>query len=157
MEYVLGGGSITTFESNNLPTTGDVLRFYSQFWGVRMSINVKETLVLKALTDLYRSKGINTICELSIIRKIKREIGKLSKILKFKTKKKTPNQIRSENEFRLSLLDVFDITNSESGTEHLETDHQIESEGKITFYFLHDNSCANCHFVHFDQYRIHGI
>lgn len=149
MEYILGGGSITTFDSNNLPTTGDVLRFYSQFWGVRMSNNVKDTLVSNALNDLYRSKRIKTICELSIIRKIKREIGNLRKILRFKSKEKTPNQIRSENAFRLSLLNVFDITNSESGTEHIETDHQIESEGEITFYFLHDYSCANRHFVHF--------
>lgn len=115
LEYILGGGCISEFNRNELPTVGDVLRFYSQFWGRKQSDSSKETFVSNALEECYRSKKIATICKGNIRRKVKREVGKLSKILKFKTKSKTTKQIQMENEFRSTLSNVFPIEKISNG------------------------------------------
>lgn len=137
LEYILGGESISEFNVNTLPTTGEVLRFYSQFWGKQKSDSAKETLVAKALEEFYHSKRIATILNINIRRKVKREVGQLKKILKFKCKTKKPNQIEMENRFKLTLSNTFVIerlSNIESmENSPMEIDEQFDDGILIIF------------------------
>lgn len=67
------------------------------------------TRVAEALQQFYYSKGIATICQINIKRKIKKEIGNLNKILKFKSKKKSDNHNRLANEYKANILNVFNV------------------------------------------------
>lgn len=99
----------------------------------------KETLVAKALENFYHSKRIVTILNVNIRRKIKREVGQLKKILKFKSKNKKRNQIEMENRFKSTLSNTFVIErqlNIESPMENapMETDEQVD-DGIIIIFF----------------------
>lgn len=139
LEYILGGGSISTFDEDAFPTIRDVLRFYSQFWREKKSANIKETRVAEALEQFYYSKGITTICQINIKRKIKKEIGNLTKILKFKSKKKNENHIRLENEFKADILNVFTVEKTvvansatDENTEiHMDEDSSLDENMDI--------------------------
>lgn len=147
------GGAITEFVGDALPTTGDVLRYYSRFWKVRKSDNVKETLVAKALERFYRSKNLRIICTASVKRKVKREIGNLRKILKFKSKQKTANQIESEAVFKSTLSNVFSvekIANDESSSEtSMEVDELADQIGIESISNIND-ICSPYNFTQFN-------
>lgn len=94
LEYILGGGALRSFGSD-FPTNRDVLRYYSQLWGTTNSVNIKETRAAEALEQFYHSKGIKTVCQAIMKKKIKREVGDLTRILKFKSKNKTAKNLNS--------------------------------------------------------------
>lgn len=140
LEYILGRGSITEFGQNGLLTIGDVLCFYSQYWGKNASNNVKELLTANALEALYRSKKIPTVCSVNVKRKIKREVGNLAKILKFKSKGKSAKQIKMENEFKSTLSNIFSIEkNSNEPTSSADISMEIDEQGEDSN--LNDSEC----------------
>lgn len=127
LENILDGGSITEFIGDELPTVRNVLRFYSQFWRIRKSDSMKETLVSNALQEFYQSRGAQMVCIGNIRKKIRSEVGKLRSILKFSSKKKTPRQIKIENDYKVSLSRVFPVESN--GIENLmETDDDLDNE-----------------------------
>lgn len=112
LDYILGGGPIEEFNCVGEPTYRDVLRYYSSFWGVNESDTSKATRVSRALISLYTKKNIKTLNELTIGRKIHKQILSLKKILKFKSKVKTQANIRTENDFKTQLSNIFQISKS---------------------------------------------
>lgn len=112
LNYILGGGPIEEFNSVGEPTNGDVLRFYSKFWGVNESDASKEARVTNALKRFYTHRNIETLSEVTIRRKIHNHILSLKKVLKFKSKEKIEANIRMENAFKTQLSSIFQIRKS---------------------------------------------
>lgn len=112
LNHILGGGPIVRFNSVEEPTYGDVLRFYSQFWGINKPDTSKETKVSSALKSFYTQRNIDTLNELTIRRKIHTQVLSLKKILKFKSKEKTQANIKMENIFKSQLSNIFQIKKS---------------------------------------------
>lgn len=133
---------------NELPTVGDVLRFYSQFWRKKQTDSAKETLVANALENLYRSKNQLTVCKAIIRRKIKREVGNLTKILKFKSKNKTNNQIQKEIDFKSTLSNTFNITKISNGSNSEESVRmEIDEPNESGIFTFHEISHMLHHFI----------
>lgn len=112
LELILGGGPIEDFTSLENPTFRDVLRFYSKFWRVNDSDTSKETRVATALKNIYSQRNIETLNELTIRRKIRKQVLSLKKVLKFKSKEKTQVNINMENAFKAQLWNIFEIEKS---------------------------------------------
>lgn len=108
LEYLIGE-PISHFLEDRLPTIQDVLCFYAQYWGVRKSDSSKENYVAEALVNFYKRKNILTFNVQSIKNKIKKTVCELRKIIKFKSKIKTVQNIRTEALFRSRLNDIFEI------------------------------------------------
>lgn len=145
LEYILGGGPIFEFQGNVLPTNCDVLRFYSQHWRKKQTDSKKQAHVAKALEDLYCTKRIATICNTVIRRKVKRQVGKLKQILKFRSKTKTINQIQLENEFKSSLTETFPIENfGNAQTPAEDTAMEINEQNENGIIFRCANNIDSC-------------
>lgn len=113
LEYILGS-PIDQFPDNQLPTVKDVLRFYSNNWGKRVSDSTKEAYVAKELIKVYQEAGLPVINEKSIKDRIKRHVGELKIVLKFKSKVKTAANIQTEASFRSKLEEIFRIQSTDS-------------------------------------------
>lgn len=102
---------------------------------MKQSDSMKETLVSNALEEFYRQKDVRTICTGNIRRKIKREVGNLRQILKFKSKQKTAKQNQAENEYKITLSNVFPIGKSidEFDDTRMESDEQTNDQNGIIF------------------------
>lgn len=122
LDYILGGGPIETFDSVSEPTNGDVLRFYSQFWGANESDASKEAQVISALERFYAQRNIETLSKVRIRSKIRSQIFSLKKVLKFKSKEKTQANIRMENAFKSQLSGIFRIRKSTAQSGDVEND-----------------------------------
>lgn len=108
LEYLIGD-PIDAFPDNHLPTHGEVLCFYSQYWGVNASDSSKEKLVARELIQVYQERDIPVLNEKTVKDKIKKNVCDLKKILKFKSKLKTAANIESERIFLSKLKEIFDI------------------------------------------------
>lgn len=125
------------------------MRFYSQYWKAKKNDSAKETLVSNALQEFYRSRNAQTICSAIIRRKVKREVGKLRNILKFKSKQKTIGNIQKENEFKSALSRVFSVEKSNQNDEHvMETDDVHNG-----IHYIYNNiSLKHLHATHMFSY-----
>lgn len=107
---------------------------------MKQTDSMKETLVSNALEEFYRQKNVRTICTGNIRRKIKREVGNLRQILKFKSKQKTAKQNQAENEYKITLSNVFPIEKSidEFDDTRMESDEQTNDQNGIicTRFFI---------------------
>lgn len=127
------------------------MRFYSQFWKVRESESKKETFVANALLEFYRLRRTPTICIGNIRKKVKREVEKLSKILKFKSKEKTNQQTQIENEYRLTLSNVFSIEKPyDVQTTQMEIDEDFDLNGIL---FQNTNMIYSYCNLNYSEYR----
>lgn len=98
--------------------------------------SMKETLVSNALQEFYRSRRAQTICSAIIRRKIKREVGQLRNILKFKSKQKTIGQIKMENDFKLALSRVFSVEKSNSDRDSIEAN---DNQNGILYVYINSD------------------
>lgn len=131
LEYILGGGPIEDFSERERPTYRDVLRYYSKFWRLNESDTRKEARVANALKNFYKQRNIETLSELTIRNKIRRQVLSLKKVLKFKSKEKTRKQTDLEKVFKNELSNIFQIHKSSSSNDTMEIDNLALPEGKI--------------------------
>lgn len=110
LDYILGGGPIIEFSGHHLPTTRDVLRFYSQYWKINQSDSVKEKAVALKLQQFYESRNMNAMSTFGIISKVRREVSVLKKVLKLKTKEKTDLNIQFERTYIDNLNRTFNVS-----------------------------------------------
>lgn len=149
LEYILGGGPIKEFHRDE-PTHGDVLRFYSNFWRANESDTSKEARVTNALKNCYAQRNIETLNELTIRRKIHNQILALKKILKFKSKEKTQDNIRMENAFKMELTNVFLIRKSVHQTTEVENVIPMDIDNENNDLLLHPGDLIiSCFFYPF--------
>lgn len=111
-----------------MPSTRDVLRFYSQYWRINQTDSKKESLVANALEEFYKKRNVRTISKPIIRRKIRKEIGNLKNILRFKSKNKTNKQIQIEDDFKSRLSNVFRIEKSCNDDLSFETPMDFETD-----------------------------
>lgn len=137
---LLIGKPINQFAEDGLPTIKDVLRFYAQFWGVRVSESNKEKLVAEALINFYQRRNIPVLNEKTIKNRISNKILSLKKILKFSSKTKTVANIEKEIEFRQQLDEIFDVScgiqneEFEYAYEPMEMDNADDGNLEKIFY-----------------------
>lgn len=132
LEYILGGGPIEEFNSLQLPTAGDVLRFYSKFWRLNETDTAKEARVATALINSYRRRSIETLNYRTVQVKIRKAVCSLKQVLKFKSKEKTRSNLQIEGAFKSELLKEFQVrksisTESPNTATPMETDETVSS------------------------------
>lgn len=112
-EYLLGD-AINEFPRNRLPTLGEVLRFYSQYWGMKGSESLREKLVADELLRVYKSENseLAMLSEKAIKNKINKNVCTLKSILKFRSKQRTSANIKTEANFRNNLDETFELYQS---------------------------------------------
>lgn len=135
LEYILGGGALIEFPQHELPTTRDVLRFYSQFWRSKSSDSVREKTVALELKQIYESRNMNSMSTFGIMSKIKREVTALKRVLKFKAKEKTHANIQTENHYRGKLSEVFDIAEILRQPSERNTPMEVDDQDKVFSMF----------------------
>lgn len=139
LEYILGGGPIDNFNEIERPTYRDVLRYYSKFWRSHETDTFKEARVANALKNFYEQRNIETLSELTIRNKIRRQVLSLKTVLKFKSKEKTQKNKDMEGTFKNALSNIFQIqkstSQSSSSNDTIELDNFGLHEGKIGICF----------------------
>lgn len=122
---------MTKFYENRLPTLEDVLRFYAQFWGKRMSDSKKEKFVAQELIKLYEQQSILVFSEKTIKNKINKNVANLKTILKFKTKTKTAANVERESTFRSGLSNIFEIRRPIQILDECESENEGSADGRL--------------------------